>query len=298
MLSTKDLPSHQSIMNTPNDTPSEKLPASPLYGSIAKTPLIDDDDEADDENDPIKQPTVLHTKVPEHAIQANMPPPLTGLWRFFSDQIAREVVQNANQKEHGHKEGVRNVPAAPETAFDSDESQGNDHSIKTLPDESRCYQDDEDEDHSTPGILFQDTFSETRENSSSSKSTNTPYLDPDLVRRAHSNSEDPPLDLPKIVHVPSDESLGDAPERVSIHGTRKLVKHGVVELSPGKFVRVHGRRHAQSAIEKGQSTIVACTYCYKKFQVDRKAKALYCTFCDSVTELHHRHHDNCMVRSI
>jgi len=92
-------------------------------------------------------------------------------------------------------------------------------------------------------LQFQDTFSKTRE----SWFKYTPHLDPDLVRRAHSNSDVPPFDLPKIVHVPSHGSSEDIPDRVSIHGTSKSVKHGIVELHPGdSSVFMEGDMHKEA----------------------------------------------------
>lgn len=271
-----------------NTTAVEKLPPSPQYGRIAKKPLIEQDDESDSENDPIHHPrsppSHHQTKSTEQSFQTNIPPPLAGMWRYFSDQFAREDVQKANQKPASGD--VKLTPAA--TALDmtfDDESQEV-PSIHALPDENQSHNDsDDDEDErSTPAMmLFQDTFSESQRDSA-------PYLDPELDeiwRRTHSKPDDPPLDIPKIVSVPSQDSYAeeDAPEAVSIEGHSITVKHGMAEVKPGEFVRIHGRRHAQNAIAKGQSIIVQCDSCGKRFQVARKATALYCTNCNSVTRL-------------
>ena len=169
----------------------------------------------------------------------------------------------------------------------SEEASDDERSVHALPDQSRCNnEEDKDEELSLPTFLFQDTFSEPRDSSPTNKSAPA-YLDPDLVRRAHSNSDEisGTSEIPKIVHVASDESIEDALEELDIDGTRKRVEKGQVEVSPGKFVRIHGERHTRSAIEKGQSRIVKCGSCRNKFQVDRKAKQFYCPTCKSVTEL-------------
>jgi predicted RNA-binding Zn-ribbon protein involved in translation (DUF1610 family) len=246
---------------------------------------MDEDDEKDNETDPIHQQLIQtprhHNKTLEQDFQAGFPLPYTGLWRFFSDQIAREGVQKANQTPACRQVNTTSVltpPRAPDTTLDDESQEEHSTHAPFIENHSRN-ESDHEEEHSSHMILFQDTFSETQRDSSS-------YLDPELDeiwRRSHSN--EPPSDLPKIVKVPSEESLKDAPKQVSIEGRKKAVRHGMVEVNPGEFVRIHGKRHAQSAIEKGQSTIVKCDTCHKKFQVDKKATALYCTNCNSVTRL-------------
>jgi uncharacterized CHY-type Zn-finger protein len=48
---------------------------------------------------------------------------------------------------------------------------------------------------------------------------------------------------------------------------------------------VHGIKHAQDAMKRGESVVVECGVCSRRYAVDESAKALYCTACDSVTEV-------------
>ncbi len=44
-----------------------------------------------------------------------------------------------------------------------------------------------------------------------------------------------------------------------------MVSSRLDQPDPDKFVRVHGKEHAQNAIEMGQSTIVKCSSCNTKY---------------------------------
>ena len=287
----------KSIMTEPTSniiTSIEKLPEQQHpHGRITNAPLIDDHDDEESFRYRMSKPppALYHDKVSENSYQEDLPQPLTGLWRFFSDQIAREGVQNADEKRNGFPQEVTaassDTPAVVDTTFDEEEETEGERSRNIFPDDTRSFDDEDSEDRNSPAILFQDTFSETARESTSK--TSALYLDPDLVRHAHSKSEElrRRRNIPKVVHIPSEAILKNSPSGSSTEeANRATAKTDVVESNnPGEFVKVHGKRHARSAIEKGQSTIVRCSVCQKRFQVDRKAKALYCTFCDSVTQL-------------
>jgi LSD1 subclass zinc finger protein len=279
-------PSTRSAFDGHEEDVHLKFPPA-LYGKRTNKPLIDAEDEEEEEDDPFEQePPIQQSKTePENAVPSDIPPPLSGMWRFYSDQLARDYVQHADQVTGTPSCEV--APAVLETTLSSEEASDDERSVHALPDQSRCKNEKDQELSSLLTFLFQDTFSETRGSSLPTNKSAPAYLDPDLVRRAHSNSDEilEPFELPKVVHVASVESIEDALEQLDIGGTPKFVEKGKVEVSPGKFVRVHGERHTRSAIEKGQSRIVKCGSCRKRFQVDRKAKQFYCPSCKSVTEL-------------
>lgn len=201
-------------------------------------------------------------------------PPLTGFWRAISDQFVREHIHDSN-KNTKEAPGVSQHAPGLEKTFDSD-----DRSTHTLPDVN-----------SSDGALFPDNLfgnDEYANGSSTSvdddESDDEPYLDPDLVRRARS-FRDIPHDIPKFVTVPSEDSLRDSPEQVIFGGSPKQVQNGLLEVNPGEFVRVHGIKHAQDAIKRGKSAVVECSVCSRRYAVDESARALYCTACDSVTDV-------------
>lgn len=301
----------RSVRLKSNGSFEEESPAVPLYGTPAKSPLIDEDDEKDDVDvipptNGVHHPMQRLTTGSQRNVQQSMPEPLTGLWRKFSDMIARENMEDTNEKEPPPLQ-VKTAPQAEKTATASptsgktrrsssdatpgivdttfDEESVDERSIHALPDDSRFLNDDEIRSYDSPTWLFHYALDQDEEQRESTTSRSTPYLDPDLVRRAHRHARIP-SDLPRMISFPSDDSLKDAPHHVSIHGDKKEVKMGMVELHPGEFVRVHGKRHAQSAINKGQSIVVKCSTCRTKYQVDRRAGSLYCTKCDSVTRIH------------
>jgi hypothetical protein len=116
------------------------------------------------------------------------------------------------------------------------------------------------------------------------ESADDPYLDPDLVRHARS-FRDLPHGIPRFVSVPSDDSLRDSQEQVVFGGSPKKVHNGWLEVHPGEFVEVHGIKLAQDAMKRGESAVVECGVCSTRYAVDESATALYCTVCDSVTEM-------------
>lgn len=280
------------------------------YGKISKTPLIEEEDTFDEEPpQPIAKNGGVHV-LPrkktggEGSVQFNLPQPFTGLWQRFSDMVAYENVQKSNPKQPNDipvKDGVvsssNDSPPALDATFDeSDESQRSRRNHVPPPppppngSNRRSRGDSESESYESPALLFQGTFSNEEEEVGIEAIDKAFYIDPSLVQRAHAASRHhhhhhPSLSIPKMVKIPSEDSLQDAPHVVSIHGYPKRVQRGMVEVDPGKFVRVHGERHAKSAMEKGQSIVVKCASCQHKFQVDRKAGSLYCTHCKSVTRL-------------
>ena len=203
-------------------------------------------------------------------------PPLTSFWREISDQFVRECIRD------------QEVRAATDTRPGLDKT--SEHDMDERSTQSLFAADSE---HSTAAICVENIFADvdcfkysTKSliGSNASEPNESPYLDPDLVRRARS-FHDIPYDIPRFVTVPSKDSLRDAPEEVSIHGCRKKVQNGLVEVKPGKFVRVHGIKHAQDAIDQGKSAIVKCSVCSKCYAVHESAKALYCPACESVTDI-------------
>jgi hypothetical protein len=297
--------------STPTTTvtpPNAKKPPAThhhVYGTVSKADLIEDDDEEEEQefvghsnNSPIPHRT---RPTQEDAIQSDMPQSLTGFWRLISDQYAREGVQSENEQQQ--KQAPPTLPPV-RVSISSDtpgmvsttvtETQDNDDdefSIHALAGyKSEDDEEDEAQSYSSPVSWFQDTFESQAQESSAEKNNTSPYLDPDLVRRSRlSSNGSPPRSpprggVPKTIHLSSDEpdSLNDAMEQVDIHSSHK---HAPTSPTGKKYVRVHGMRHAKSAIEKGESIVVKCSTCRTKFQVDKRASALYCIHCKSVTQL-------------
>ena len=203
-------------------------------------------------------------------------PPLTSFWRAISDQFVREYIRD------------REVHAATDTKPCLDKT--SEHEMDERSTQSLFAEDSE---HSTAAVCVENIVADhhcfkystnSLIGSNASEPNQSPYLDPELVRRARS-FHDIPYDIPRFVTVPSKNSLRDAPEEVSIHGCRKKVQNGLVEVKPGKFVRVYGIKHAQDAIDQGKSAIVKCSVCSKRYAVHQSAKALYCTACESVMDM-------------
>lgn len=269
------LPFTASIMASKS---SEKLPTVKEHERISETPFVDETDEKSALQDSI----TVKSSGSEKGLQSNMG---QSLWRRLSDQFAFEGVQNSDHKQD-------DLAAAVETTWE--ESSEDERFTSTPPgdklcrndkgDENEVESDDESPAYLSPAFMFQSTFSDEQQDESSDKPVPS-YLDPSLAR----NKSCRPNDLPKTINPRSMKSIRDAPKQVSIDGSRKHVSEGMVELHPGKFVNVHGKQHAHSAIAKGKSTIVKCCSCGTKFQVDCKARALYCTKCDSVTPVQHQH---------
>lgn len=197
-------------------------------------------------------------------------PPMTGFWRVISDQFVREHIQDSN-KNTKEAPGVSQHAPGLEKTFDSD-----DRSAHTPPDVN-----------SSEGALFPENDEYANGSSTSvddDESDDEPYLDPDLVRRSRS-FRDIPHDIPKFVTFPSEDSLRDSPEQVIFGGSPKQGQNGLLEVNPGEFVRVHGIKHAQDAIKRGKSAVAECSMCSRRYAVDESARALYCTACDSVTDI-------------
>jgi hypothetical protein len=210
-------------------------------------------------------------------------PPLTSFWRGLSDQFVREHIRDTDKNE-------KEVPAVIDATPDLDKTSEND-----MDQRSTQVLFDAESEHSTQALFAENILADgdflkystnSLVGSNASEPNESPYLDPELVRRAHS-FHGIPYDIPRFVTVPSKDSLRDAPEQVSIHGRREKVQNGLVEVKPGKFVRVHGIKHAQDAIDQGKSAVVECSLCSKRYAVHQSAKALYCTACDSVTDMRH-----------
>jgi hypothetical protein len=198
-------------------------------------------------------------------------PPMTSFWRTISDQFVREHINdsNKNAKEAPH---VSEHPPGLEKTFDWE-----DRSNRALPYANRY-----------DGALFPDNLLGSDEYAKYSSELfiddDEPYLDPDLVRRSRS-FPCAPDDIPRFVSVPSEDSSRDSPEQVLLGGSPKTIQNGLLEVNPGEFVRVHGIKHAQDAINKGKSAVAECSVCSKRYVVDQSARALYCTACDSVTDM-------------
>lgn len=68
--------------------------------------------------------------------------------------------------------------------------------------------------------------------------------------------------------------------------TEALLKYGgLVQVIPGKFVRMVGTDTAAKAVCSGKAKLVKCTVCQKLFQVNYKAKVLFCRNCQHFTPL-------------
>jgi hypothetical protein len=193
-------------------------------------------------------------------------PPFIHLWRRYSDQFAFEGVQFADQKQ-----GSVGFSATFEESVSEDDT----------PVQGRFSEKDRGPSESSRIFSFEDAFSDKALGSSLDSST-TLYLDPDLVKRSRTNTSTSArhISVPKTIETRCRRS-----RQVEIDGNKKQVMQGLIELKPGEFVRVHGKEHAQNAIEMGQSTIVKCSSCNTKYRVDSKAGALYCTQCNTVTRL-------------
>lgn len=59
----------------------------------------------------------------------------------------------------------------------------------------------------------------------------------------------------------------------------------ISKLSNGKKIKVMGKKHVFKAIGNGTATIVKCSGCAVVLQVPAKSKAVYCSFCDTVTPM-------------
>lgn len=206
-------------------------------------------------------------------------PPMTGFWRVISDQFVREQIHdsNRNTKEAQALDDVSQHAPGLERTFDSD-----DRSTHALPDVNPS-----DDALCPDNHLGCDGYAKSSSTSfidDGDDDDDEPYLDPVLVHHAHS-FHGIPSDIPKFVTFSSGDSVRDSPEQVVFGGSPKKVQNGLLELNPGEFVRVHGIKHAQDAIRRGKSAVAECSVCSRRYAVDESARALYCTACDSVTDI-------------
>jgi hypothetical protein len=190
--------------------------------------------------------------------------PMTSFWRKISDQFVREHIHNADKNAPAvtpePPAWKRNWKASRDETFtlNLDDPDGaflaNDgrFSRKSLINND-CNADDDDDDAE-------------------------PYLDPDLVRRAHRIFR---RGKPKNTPSEDNTKVRGAPKQVGA----KNIQDGLLEVNPGKFVKVHGTEHAQEAIQKGKSTVAKCSACSRRYAVDESARKLYCTRCGSVTDI-------------
>lgn len=260
------LPSFMTVASTQKQSTNQKRGKGIKKGANAlqESPI--------EEKETASHPAAYFTSVAEEALRFNaVSPPFIHLWRRYSDQFAFEGVQVADQKQ-----GSVGLSATFEGPVSEDDT----------PVQGRFSEKDRGPSESSRIFSFEDAFSDTALGSSLDSST-TLYLDPDLLKRSRTNTSKSArhLSVPKTIETRCRKSLQDAPQQVEIDGNKKQVMQGLVELKPGEFVRVHGKEHAQNAIEMGQSTIVKCSSCNSKYRVDSKAGALYCTQCDTVTRL-------------
>jgi hypothetical protein len=81
-------------------------------------------------------------------------------------------------------------------------------------------------------------------------------------------------------------SISDTKSSSAMSRTENLLQYGgLLEMSPGKFMKMRGTKAVQKAIQQGKASIVKCTCCNGLFQVRRKARALYCRNCQQFTPL-------------